>query len=174
MLASILPLLAACGFLKTTDALSRSEVTGGNPYVVGAGAGAAVYFIRPPTEKPMGAADNIIKVSINDTELLEIDKGEYLLVHLKETERARITARNDTAFGPYNKLQTMSKTREFNFAAGRTYYIELHMVDGEFRGVHYVPTAIDAETAVTLTRRMRAVGNAAQSQPIAAPAPTAP
>ncbi len=166
IVAALLGLLAGCSFLEKTDSLSRSEVVSGNPYVVGEGSGATVYFIRPRTEKPMGAADNIITVDINDTELLQIDKGEYLLVFLKETAGAKITVHNDTAFGRINKLTKKTKTRTFNFAAGRTYLINLAMVDGEFRGVHYVPTAIDLDAAKKLTKRMRAVGNAAQSRPI--------
>lgn len=172
IVAASLWLLTGCSVVKKTgallektDALSRSDVEAGNPYVVANG-GAMVYFIRARPEKPMGAADNIITVDINDTELLQIDKGEYLLVFLKETEGARITVHNDTAFGPFNKLMKKSKTRSFNFAAGRTYLVNLEMVDGEFRGVHFVPTAIDLDRAKTLTRRMRAVGDAAQSRPI--------
>lgn len=173
ILTTCLWLLVGCStFQPATDLLSRSEVASGNPYVVGEEAGAAVYFIRPRPEKPMGAADNIVKVEINDTGLLEIDKGEYVLVFLKETAGARITVRNDTAFGPFHKLMTKAKTRQFNFAAGRTYYIKLEMVDGEFRGVHFVPTAVDVETAAALTKRTRAVGDAAQSRPIMVPLPS--
>ena len=152
--------------IQKTDVFSRTEVIGSNPFITG-DRGASVYFIRPFTERAMGAADNIITVDINDTELLKIDKGEYTLVNLKPTENAVITAYNLTAWGsPDRDLKTMSKSRQFTFIEGRTYFINLDMVDGEFRGVHYVPTSIDLETARKLTKRMRPVGNPAQAQPI--------
>lgn len=158
--------VTGCSTIEKTDIFSRTKVIDSNPYLTGDG-GASVYFIRPLTERAMGAADNMITVDINDTELLKIDKGEYTLVNLKPMENAVITTYDLTAWGsPDRDLITKSRSRKFTFVEGRTYFINLDMVDGEFRGVEYMPTSIDLETAKKLVKWMRPVGSLAQARPI--------
>ncbi len=45
----------------------------------GAGNYAAVYFIRPDTERYMGAADNRLAVELNKELLINLVKSEYIL-----------------------------------------------------------------------------------------------
>ena len=127
---------------------------------------AQVYFIRPRTERSMGVADNRLSVEADRHHLLDIAKGEYVLLSMLPGN-VWITVNSQTAWGPQAKIKKMTRSRQFRLVSGRTYFIVFSMVDGEFRGVYFKPQSVDLTTAKDLTRFMRAVG-AARRLPITA------
>jgi len=120
---------------------------------------ASVYFIRPRTERMMGMADNRVTVSLDRLPLVELVKGEYTLA-LLQPGKTWISIDNQTTFGPAHRVKPESRNRPFTFAAGKTYYIAIEPVDGEFRGVYFLPRELSFTEAQAVTRHMRAVGDA--------------
>ncbi len=120
---------------------------------------AQVYFIRPRTERTMGIADNRLSVEADRHHLLDIAKGEYVLASMVPGN-VWITVNSQTAWGPQGRIKKMTRSRQFQFLAGETYFIIFSMVDGEFRGVYFKPESVDLSTARDLTRYMHAVGKA--------------
>ncbi len=125
----------------------------------GSGNYAAVYFIRPDTERYMGAADNRLAVELNKELLINLVKSEYTVVHLKPGE-VDVTIKSLTNAGPFREFKEMQRTKRFEFEAGSTYYLSIEPVDGEFRGVFFLPHMIDLAAAKEKSRFMRAVGPA--------------
>ena len=123
-----------------------------------------VYFIRPSTERYMGAADNRLEVEVDRFHLMDIAKGEYTLIPMVPGE-VWITVKSLTAWGPKNLIKEMTRTTQFKFAPGQTYYIVFNIVDGEFRGAYFNTKAVDLYEAKRLTRHLRPVGRA-RSTPI--------
>jgi len=118
---------------------------------------AEVYFIRARTERFMGMADNRVTVLVNQLPLIELVKGEYTLVNLAPGFTA-ITVANQTTYGPAHKIKTNKRSRGYTFKAGNTYYILIDPVDGEFRGIHFIPRSIDIAEASRLSKNIRAIG----------------
>lgn len=111
---------------------------------------ATVYFIRPKTEHAAGYADNVLDVELDGEDLMQLGKAEYTLVHLKPRD-VTITLRNHTQVRGRWEVAEMSRSRQFSFKAGETYFIQTTMIDGEFRGAHFIPEALslfDARAAV--------------------------
>ena len=127
---------------------------------------AKVYIIRPRTERYLGMADNSIAVELDRRPLMQLAKGEYTLLHLHPGS-AWLGLRSMTTWGPGHKIKEMSTTREFTFDPGETYYIAIHPIDGEFRGVKYEAELVDHDSAVRLTRYLNAFGKA-RREPIRA------
>lgn len=140
---------------------------------------ATVYFLRPPTERAMGFSDNALTVKVDGSRLLTLDKGDYTLVYMRPRVRTTVTLENLTEVGPtksaatmsdydaHNWIQrgtwpvrSMSKTYDFEFSAGKAYYLVLEPVDGEFRGVFFTLRSVDAFTAKQVTEDMRPRGDA--------------
>lgn len=140
---------------------------------------ATVYFLRPPTERAMGFSDNALTVKVDGRKLLTIDKGEYTLVYMRPRIHTTVTLENLTEVGPtissltmsdydvHNWIQrgtwpvkSMSKTYDFEFDAGKTYFLVLEPVDGEFRGVFFTLRSVDTFTAKHVAQDMRAMGDA--------------
>lgn len=128
---------------------------------------ARVYFIRPQTERYLGVADNAITIEADRRPLLRMVKGEYALARMKPGA-VWLTVRNQTSWGPEHRIKEMSRSREFELAAGDTYYIVMEAVDGEFRGVHFEPRSVDVVRAKMLTRYLRARGRASRD-PVGGP-----
>jgi hypothetical protein len=126
---------------------------------------ARVYFLRPDTERTMGVADNVINIELDQHPLLTLAKGEYVFVDLKPGE-VMTTIKSRTSWGPLSRIKEMAKGRTFSFAEGETYFIVIRPVDGEFRGVFFVPREVDLFTAKQISKRLRAVGKASR-KPIA-------
>jgi len=120
---------------------------------------ARVYFIRPRTERFMGMADNRVNIALNEKPLLDLVKGEYTFIDLVPG-KVDIAITNQTTYGPSHTIKSETRSRPFNFSAGQTYFIAVTPIDGEFRGVRFVPREIDLSEAKTLTDRARGVGNA--------------
>jgi len=120
---------------------------------------ASVYFIRPGTERTMGVADNVLSVTLDQRPLLKLVKGEYTLVDLKPGQ-VTATITSMTSWGPQSKIKEISRSRDFTFADGETYFIIISPVDGEFRGVFFLPEPVDILTAKEISKHLRAVGKA--------------
>ncbi len=118
---------------------------------------ARVYFIRPFTERYNGPADNRLEVEADRFPLMKIAKGEYTLLNLVPGD-VWITVTNLTTWGPDFSMKELSRSRQFRFQAGETYYVVFDYIDGEFRGAFFVPRLVDVRTARELTRHLRAVG----------------
>jgi len=125
----------------------------------GAGNYAAVYFLRPQTERYMGATDNRLAIELDKEQLLKLVKSEYTLVHLKPGTMD-VTIKSLTIAGPFRDFKKMKRTRRFEFEAGETYYISVEPVDGEFRGAYFLPHMVGLASAKEKSRYMRATGPA--------------
>ncbi|MBL1259067.1 MAG: hypothetical protein COB33_000900 [Thiotrichaceae bacterium] len=123
----------------------------------GSGNYAAVYFLRPQTERYMGATDNRLTIDMDKEQLLKLVKSEYTLVHLKAGEM-NVTIKSLTIAGPFREFKKMKRTKRFEFEAGETYYISVEPVDGEFRGTYFLPHLVDLAAAKEKSRYMRARG----------------
>lgn len=128
---------------------------------------ARVYFIRPRTERFLGVADNAIVVEADRQALVRLVKGEYTLARLRPGT-VWITVRSETSWGPQHDIKAVSRSRRFEFAAGRTYFVVFNAVDGEFRGVHFEPQDIDPVQAAVVSAHLRPVGPARRA-PITLP-----
>jgi hypothetical protein len=120
---------------------------------------ARVYFIRPVTERSMGVADNVVNIELDQRPFLKLVKGEYVLVDLKPGQ-VTTTIKSTTSWGPQSKVKEMSRSREFTFDDGKIYFIVISPVDGEFRGVFFLPESVDFLTAKEISKHLRAVGKA--------------
>ncbi|NOY62250.1 MAG: hypothetical protein GXP10_03670 [Gammaproteobacteria bacterium] len=118
---------------------------------------ADVYFMRPRTERSMGIADNALVIELDEAPFLSLVKNEYIRVPLKPGITT-VTLKNRTLWGPFNKIKEMSRSRSFTFAAGKSYFITTTPVNGEFRGIFFVPTLISAARAQEIAATLRAVG----------------
>lgn len=156
LLALVLMMLS-CSTAKTIDNDYVDKI-GGDLRV------AKVYFIRSMPVKYKGVADSRITVDINGEPLLKIDEGTYTLVNIKPT-KASITTHSRTMFTTQAGPIDVSRTREYNFIAGKTYFINLERVNEEFRGIYYDPAPVTLEKAHELTKRLRAQGDA-RAEPI--------
>jgi hypothetical protein len=107
---------------------------------------AKVYFIRPFTYRERGAADNPVKIEVNNAPLLELGKGEYTLVPLKPSA-ITVTTRNMTRFTNKNELVEMTRSLELDLKPGVTYFMHIRQVNEEFRGVYYLIQPVDLTTA---------------------------
>lgn len=140
----------------------HSDVQESHPLVYKGGDApfATVYFIRPWTERAMGFSDNTLSVDLDGRPLLFLNKGEYTMVRLHPRVRATLTLRNQTEVGPDWRIKEMIKDYEYSFAAGGSYFVVIEPIDGEFRGVYFVPTNVDLFTAKEYAQALRPVGAA--------------
>lgn len=123
-----------------------------------------VYFIRPKPYKYKGLADSRIRVDINSEPLLHIDEGAYTLVKIKPTQ-AKITTHSRTQFTNQTQPINVSRSRDYRFIAGKTYFIHLDRINEEFRGIFYDPAPVSLNKAKELSKNLRAVG-IAKDEPI--------
>ncbi|MFC1751115.1 hypothetical protein ACFL2V_20190 [Pseudomonadota bacterium] len=125
---------------------------------------AKVYFIRPNTEHAMGFSDNDVAVDIDGTRLMDLTKGEYTLVYLKPRDITVTMTVPAQARGRW-EVEDISQSRYFNLEPGQTYYLLASLLDGEFRGARFIPTAVSRYEAQQLVVHLRAAGNA-KSRPV--------
>ncbi len=142
-----------------------TRLDSGHPLVTPAAQPSAkVYFIRPFTDRYLGFADNAIHIEAESAELMRLVKGEYTLVSLRPGT-VRLAVRNDTNHGPEFLHKELTRSKEFTFEAGQTYFVVLTPFDGEFRGVHFEFESVDLPRAKELSRHLRVAGPA-RSRPI--------
>lgn len=157
LLAFLLPLLSLALVLA---GCAGTRLDSGHPLIARSAEPAAkVYFIRPFTDRYLGFADNTITVEADRTGLMRLVKGEYTLVSMKPGA-VRLSVRNDTNHGPEFLHKEMTRSKEFTFEAGQTYFLVLTPFDGEFRGVHFEMETVDLPRARELSQHLRVAGPA--------------
>lgn len=124
---------------------------------------AKVYFLRPPTEHVQGYADNPLIVEVDSERLLELGKGDYALAYLKPRS-VSITARNLTQTRGRWEVTPQTRTRSFDFAAGKSYFILMRPVDGEFRGVAFIPESVGLFEAKNIAKVLKPTGDAKRAK----------
>lgn len=125
---------------------------------------AKVYFIRPMPLKFKGIADKKVRVEFQNETLLTLNEGQYTLVKLKPS-KGEVVTHSKTKFTNNDLPIDVSRAREYRFIAGKTYFIHLKRVDEEFRGIFYDPSPVTYEQALELSKRLQALG-AAADEPI--------
>lgn len=156
-ITSVVIALSACSAAKTIDN-SYVQETIDDEHI------AKVYFIRTMPLKFKGLADSRITVDINGEALLQIDEGVYTMVKLKPA-KATITTHSRTMFTNQTRPINVTRSREYRFIAGKTYFIELKRVNEEFRGIYYDPAPLSLEQAKELASKVKARG-LAKEEPI--------
>ena len=154
---SAMLLLAACG-TKVNVNNSYVQEEADDAHI------ARVYFIRPLPLKYKGIADAPLVVELNNEFLLKINEGWYTMAKVKPT-KATITTRSKTMFINKDQPIDISRSREYRFIAGKTYFILLERVNEEFRGIYYDPAPVSFEQALELTKHLRTAG-LARKEPI--------
>ncbi len=124
---------------------------------------ATVYFIRPQTEHPLGLADNSLGVEIDNEKLISLVKGEYAMVRLTPRD-VSVTLRNLTQTRGRWEVEEMARNRSFSFKSGETYFVVADMINGEFRGVRYVPKGVNQLEAKKISRHLRPSGQARKAK----------
>lgn len=124
-------LLGGCGITVYPDNPLLQGVTDKTPT-------ACVYFIRPALIKPKGFADKPMTVTFEGEKLLTIDQGFYTMLKMKPGKGDVIT-HSMTKFTTRPEPIKVARKREYNFIAGKTYFIYLKRIDDGFRGVFYDP-----------------------------------
>ncbi|TPW18713.1 MAG: hypothetical protein FD130_63 [Halothiobacillaceae bacterium] len=127
-------------------------------FETGRGAAATVYFFRPPTERRMGFADNAVAIEFNGQKMVDLDKGDYIMVRLVPREYT-MTLRNMSEVGPTWQTKEMVRRYPIEFKAGQRYYLSIDAVDGEFRGIFFRPKQLDVHEAKRLAETLRSVGD---------------
>lgn len=125
---------------------------------------AKVYFIRPRMLKPKGVSDNVLSVAFDNIKILDIHAGSYTLISIKPGQ-AIVSTQSSTTFTNSRIPIKVSRQREYNFIAGKTYFIHLDRVNEEFRGVFFDPKPVNLATAKTLLSTCLPFG-AAKHEPI--------
>jgi hypothetical protein len=146
-------LLYGCGG-KVNVQHSQLQTTAEDEHV------AKVYFLRPMPLKYKGIADKKVRIDFQNQPLLTIKEGQYTLVKLKPS-KGEVVTHSTTKFTNDNVPINVSRAREYRFIAGKTYFIHVKRVDEEFRGIFYDPAPVNLEQALELSRRLHAVGLAA-------------
>ena len=100
----LLILLISLGLVGCTSwSWNGTRVNGDNRLISAAGEPlfSTVYFLRPRTERAMGFSDDALTVSLDGSELLTIEKGDYTLVYMRPRVRTTMTLENRTEVGPF-------------------------------------------------------------------------
>jgi len=125
---------------------------------------AKIYFMRAMPVKFKGVADSKISVDLNGEPLLNIDEGAYTMVKIKPI-KASITTHSRTMFTTKSEPIKVTRTREYNFVAGKTYFINLVRVNEEFRGIYYDPAPVSLDQAKEISLKLLPYGQA-RKEPI--------
>ncbi len=127
---------------------------------------AVVYFLRPVPQRTRGIADGDITIELEQRPVMALSRGEYARIDIRPTT-TNVVIRS-LSHHPYQAMpMEVWRTRPFKFEAGKTYYILARFQQEEFRGVFFVPTAIDEEQARRLARNMTPAGQLAKAHPLA-------
>ncbi len=124
---------------------------------------ATLYFIRPKTEHAQGFADAPLTVEVDGKKLMNLAKAEYTMIHIKPRS-VSISLLNKTQTRGRWELEEIKTTRNFDFKADETYFILAKPVDGEFRGIRFVPTSLNTVEAKKASRYLSPVGKALKHQ----------
>jgi len=164
--------LTALLLLGLLSACSTTNIMRSNPLYIGDPAQdhATVYFLRPPLVRTRGIADTDLKVELDEIPLLQLSRDEYAMVYIKPSETDVILRNLTFLTGKPNPVEVW-RARHMIFEAGKTYYVQAHFQQEEFRGIYYVPKMIDEATAKEEAKRMTPAGPLAKKFPLYVPPP---
>lgn len=118
---------------------------------------ANVYFIRPRMLKPKGYSDGVLDIDLNGKKLLELHAGAYTLLKILPG-KAQVSTHSMTEFTNQQFPIAVSRLRDYNFVAGKTYFIHIKRINEEFRGVFFDPESIELDVAKTLMNDVTSFG----------------
>ncbi len=155
-------LLAAALAVGGCATVTPTRVARDHPLVVAPDFPGAVrvYFLRPEPERPMGYADNALRVALEGRPLLTLNKGEYTLAYLHPRRHLSLVLRNLAAKGPDWEPVPMERRFWLDLEPGRTYVVVLTPFNAEFRGVYFQARVLPPERALGYLRGLRPVGAA--------------
>ena len=78
-----------------------------------------------------------------------------------------VTLKNLAQAGGRWEVKEMERSRQFRLQPDGTYFINANAVDGEFRGVRFIPEMVSQFEAKKISEYLRAVGKAARKARIA-------
>ncbi|MEK6747690.1 MAG: hypothetical protein AABY83_00605 [Pseudomonadota bacterium] len=128
---------------------------------------ARVYIMRPQAQRTRGVADSPVNIEVAREKLAELAQGEYILVYIKSPATDLVT-RNLTNLTTKPMPIEVWRARHFNFETGQDYFIVLRQDYEEFRGIYYIPEAVDKTQALQLAEHLKAAGPLATQRPLAA------
>ncbi|MDH5691843.1 MAG: hypothetical protein OEZ47_01925 [Gammaproteobacteria bacterium] len=126
---------------------------------------AKVYFLRPWGQRTRGVADNDVEILLKEESLLTLAEGEYVLLKVKP-QKSYVTIKSETYLTTKPNPVTVSRTREFEFEAGKTYYLTATFQQEEFRGIYFFPKLVTEAEAKEFAARMNPVNELAQKKPL--------
>lgn len=129
---------------------------------------ARVYFLRPPSERPLGVSDSPLRIEMGEKQALALAKGEYAVLHIKPGA-SDVIVRSLTYLTAQVTPVDVWRVRRYEFQPSRTYYVLLKQDVEEFRGIYFIPEPIDEPAARTLAQRLRPAGKLTQREPLAPP-----
>lgn len=169
-LRAIMILIASLGILNGC-ALSNAINTGHPDLISNKNiAHATVYIVRPPLQRTRGVADGNVKVELNEIPLINLGTSEYTVVRVKPGP-------TDVIMRSLSYLTTKPmpvevwRARRIEFEAGKTYYLEAHFTQEEFRGTYYVPTLTGRKDLQQGGALIRPIGALAKQTPLYDPPP---
>ncbi len=142
---SLACLLAACSTVNTRHPqVMPGDITAEQKTQL-----ATVYFIRPIAYKSKGVANDAVRITFQGKTLLTQDEGNYTLLYLKPS-KGILKIHSETKFINDKAPVAVWRARQYKFIAGRTYFIYVHQINEEFRGVFYEPEPVDLREAKEL------------------------
>jgi hypothetical protein len=99
--------------------------------------------------KTKGAANAPVRIEFQGQPLLTQDEGNYTLLYLKPS-KGLVKIFSKTAFTNRRLPVDVWRDREYKFIAGKTYFIYVHQLNEEFRGVFYEPEPVSLRVAKQL------------------------
>jgi len=168
MKISKITIFATILIISLLGACTTSVIKPNNPHFAKLNAKdfALVYVMRPTPIRTRGVADNDIKVEFGENQLVsELSSGEYVAFKVKPGKLDIIT--RSIAYVTTRTLpDKVWRARNFDFEAGKTYYIHAKFTQEEFRGMYFIPEKISEEEAKAMLIRIQPAGDLATSQPI--------
>lgn len=120
---------------------------------------ATLYILRPRSERSRGIADKAVEVKLKGATLISMSKGEYTRIRVKPY-RGVLTVASLTMFAAEITPREVTRSVTVKFDSGQTYFIHLHELNEEFRGVYTIPQLTDLSTAKQLIEHMDPIGEA--------------
>lgn len=138
-------LLAACSTVNTKHPqLMAGDITAEQKSQL-----ATVYFIRPTAYKTKGVANEEVRIEYQGQTLLTQQEGNYTLLYIKPS-KGTLKVHSKTKFINDRLPVPVWRARDYKFIAGKTYFIYIHQINEEFRGVFYEPEPVSLREAKEL------------------------
>lgn len=145
MVIGIAFILAACSTVNTKHPqLMSGDITAEQKAQL-----ATVYFIRPTAYKSKGVANDEVRIEFQGQTLLTQEEGNYTLLYIKPS-KGTLKIHSRTKFINDKLPVSVWRARDYKFIAGKTYFIYVHQINEEFRGVFYEPEPVSLREAKEL------------------------